>query len=138
MSVRPEASLPSSDALCGTEGELVSATIAVQPRLLERLLEGLAHVQFPINPQIYHNAVVARIYPDGSREEEPATIVEFPAYAGRLDEVRRLLAQRGFDPASLWAKNMLDEIHTGFYSQPAPAGAPYVRILRYKHAISAC
>jgi hypothetical protein len=37
--------------------------------------------------------------------------VEFPAYEGRLDEVRNALNSHGFDPASIHATSMLDEIH---------------------------
>ena len=46
---------PSAAPLCGSEGELVAVSISVSPRDLEALLEGLAHVDFPINPQIYHS-----------------------------------------------------------------------------------
>ena len=46
----------STATLCGREGVLVSVSIHVDPRHLESLLEALAHLQFPINPQIYHDA----------------------------------------------------------------------------------
>jgi len=45
---------PSASALGGSEGELISVSISVDPRDLEALLESLAQVDFPINPQIYH------------------------------------------------------------------------------------
>ena len=58
---------------------------------------------FRINPEIYHDA--------GGREEvEGATLVEFPAYAGRLEEVRGALEAYGFERASLHVTSMLDEI----------------------------
>ena len=45
---------PSASPLSGSEGELVSVSISVDPRDLEGLLEALAHISFPINPQIFH------------------------------------------------------------------------------------
>ena len=41
----------------GRDGELVQVRIATAPRLLEELLECLAVLSFPINPQIYHGVV---------------------------------------------------------------------------------
>ena len=74
-------------ALFGQEGELVSLRVAVEPRLLEDLLEALARLDFPVNPQLYHR---------------PALVtVEFPAYSARVDEVRDTLRRHGFPPASL-------------------------------------
>ena len=74
-------------ALFGLEGELVSLRISVEPRLLEDLLEALARLDFPVNPQLYHR---------------PAQVtVEFPAYSARLDEIRDTLHRHGFSPASL-------------------------------------
>jgi hypothetical protein len=74
-------------ALFGVEGELISLRVSVEPRLLEDLLEALARLQFPVNPQLYH---------------QPASVtVEFPAYAARVDEVRDTLRRHGFSQASL-------------------------------------
>jgi hypothetical protein len=95
MSVWPECGTP-SPALRGIEGELVSLRIAIEPRLLEQALEALAGLEFPINPQIYHDPA--------------STAVEFPAWAGRLDEVREALRRSGFDPAVLSVRNMLEDI----------------------------
>jgi hypothetical protein len=95
MSVWPECGTP-SPALRGTEGELVSLRISVEPRLLEQALEVLARLGFPINPQIYHDAVT--------------TVVEFPAWAGRLSEVREALRRNGFDPGALTVRGMLEDI----------------------------
>ena len=74
-------------ALFGQEGELVLLRVAVEPRLLEDLLEALARLDFPVNPQLYHR---------------PALVtVEFPAYSARVDEVRDTLRRHGFSPARL-------------------------------------
>ena len=94
MSVWP--ALAPSPSLSSSEGVLVCVSIDVDPRFLEELLEALARVEFPINPRIYH---------------EPTTLVEFPAYSGRLDEVRQALAAHRFDPDSIRVTSMLDEIH---------------------------
>jgi len=74
-------------ALFGRQGQLVSLGIAAEPRLLEDLLEVLASLDFPVNPQLYHR---------------PAQVfVEFPAYASQVDQVRSALRSTGFDPGSL-------------------------------------
>jgi len=83
----------------------------VDPRRLEPLLEALAQTSFPINPQIYHDAVVVYLHADGREETQTATLVEFPAYEARLEEVRTTLSSYGFEPASVLATSMLDEIH---------------------------
>jgi len=105
VSVRPE-------SLTTSEGTLVSISIAVQPPALEALLEALAVVSFPINPQIYHDAAVVSRYPDGREELEATTLVEFPAYAGRVDEVRHAIASSGFDPGSVQVTGMLEELQS--------------------------
>ena len=84
-------------SLSSAEGDLVSVSIPVEPRRLEALLESLAETSFPINPQIYHEAV---------------TVVEFPAYGGQLDEVRATLSNHGFDAAALRFTAMLQKIQT--------------------------
>ena len=91
MSVRP-------DFLATSEGTLISISISVQPSRLESLLEALAAVNFPVNPQICHGAV---------------TMVEFPGYAGRVDEVRQAIASFGFDPVAIQVTEMLAEIRRG-------------------------
>jgi hypothetical protein len=110
MSVWP-AAVP-TPSLSSREGDLVSVSIDVVPRDLEALLEALARVDFPINPQIYHDAEVVYRYSDGREKTESATLIEFPAYAGRLGEVRDALAAFGFDPASLSVTGMWEEIHS--------------------------
>src|SRR5438128_6230183 len=98
---------PSATPLCGSEGELVSVSISVDPRDLEALLEALAHVDFPINPQIYHGQ---------------KTVVEFPAYAGGLPQVRATLACSGFDPEAIRVRGMLEEIQSLLDHEPYGGG----------------
>ena len=70
-------------ALFGRDGELISLKISTDPRLLEDLLEALASLGFPVNPQLYH------------RPSE--VLVEFPAYSSQVDHVRDVLLGQGFD-----------------------------------------
>jgi hypothetical protein len=72
----------SHPVLHGSEGELVSLAISVEPRLLEDLLETLAELDFPVNPQLYHR--------------QSKVVVEFPAYSERIGEVRHVLHDHGF------------------------------------------
>ena len=81
------ASLPPEAALFGQEGELICLRVAAEPRQLEDLLETLASLDFPVNPQLYHRA--------------SDVVVEFPAYSRQIDQVRETLRRRGFDPRSL-------------------------------------
>jgi hypothetical protein len=118
--------------LSTSEGQLVSVSIRVDPNGLESLLEALARVSFPINPQIYHDAAVVYRYPDDREESEAATLVEFPAYQCHLDEVRTALSAYGFDQESMLVVDMLDEIQSGVHPEPAPPGAQYVSRQRVK------
>jgi len=93
-------------ALRGVEGELVSVRITVEPRLLERLLDALAEIPFPINPQICHQASYVR-----NGRARPAVSVEFPAYAERVAEVEQNLRARGFTDG-IEVHSMLEEIQT--------------------------
>ena len=79
------------------QGELVSLRVSVEPRALEDLLEALAEVPFPINPEIHHLP-------------QPAALVEFPAYSSRIDDVRAVLRRHGFNPSSVEVVNMLTSI----------------------------
>jgi hypothetical protein len=101
---------PCASLLSGSEGELVSVSISADPRDLEALLEALAHVDFPINPQIYH----ADGHTPGAK-----TVVEFPAYAGGLPQVRTALAASGLDAAAIQVKGMLEEIQSLLNQEPA-------------------
>jgi len=116
----------SASALCGREGPLLSVSISVDPRHLESLLEALAQLTFPINPQIYHDAALIYHFPDDHEETEGTTLVEFPVYEAQLGDVRGALDAFGFDPNALHVTGMLDEIHAEHPLEAAPAGAPYV------------
>ena len=119
-------------SLSSSEGALVSVSISVDPHCLESLLEALAQVSFPINPQIYHEAAIVYRYADEREETESTTLVEFPGYAGRVDEVRQAIASFGFDPASIQVIGMLDEIHSDSHPEPVPPGAEYSSRYRVK------
>jgi hypothetical protein len=128
---------PASPSLSNGEGDLVSVSINVDPRELESLLEVLAQLDFPVNPQIYHDAALVYTLPDGSEESHPATLVEFPAYECRLPQVRAVLADFGFNPSILSVAAMWDAIHTDGRSELAPAGAQYRSRRLVKHRAAA-
>jgi hypothetical protein len=132
MSVWPETT-PGASPLSGSDGMLVSISISVAPRHLESLLDALARINFPVNPQIYHDAAVVYRYAGGAEDCVPVTLVEFPAYDNRLTEVARALEAYGFDPASMQVTRMLDHIHTDMVREPVPPGAPYVERYRVKN-----
>jgi len=111
MSVGPEA-VPCFPALFGSEGELVSVRVCVEPRSLEMLLEVLACLSFPVNPQIYHQAYVSHVHPNGREELVPVTLVEFPAFSGRVAEVREALRADGLAVAAVDIRSMLDELRS--------------------------
>jgi hypothetical protein len=133
MSVWPD-TVSTSPLLASSDGALVSVSIDVDPRDLESLLEALAHVEFPINPQIYHDAAMVYHYPDGRERTEPATLVEFPAYAGHLEGLHRTLGAFGFDPSHVSVTGMLEELHAEARLEPAPPGAGYHARSRRKRA----
>lgn len=91
MSARPQPiPVPS---LFGSEGELVLLQITVEPRLLEDLLDVLARLDFPVNPELHHR---------------PAqVVVEFPAYQRKVEEVRQALRAYGFDSAAVRIASVL-------------------------------
>ena len=131
MSVWPK-TLPVTPSLSTAEGDLVSVSVHVEPHCLESLLEALALVSFPINPQIYHDAALVYRYADGHDEPESITLVEFPAYEGRLEEVRHAVQAYGFQPDCIHAIGMLDEIQSDPRPESAPEGAAYVSRSRVK------
>ena len=133
MSVWPGGDATSA-ALNSSEGALISVSVTVEPRLLEELLEALALLRFPINPQIYHDAAVRYVYADGREETEPTTLVEFPAYADRLPEIREAMEARGFAAEAVHVAAMLEELHAAPQPEPAPEGKPYVSVVRIKHS----
>ncbi len=130
-------STPDSASLGGTEGELVAVRISVDPRLLEVLLEALAEVSFPINPQIYHHAGIAYLYQDGRQEILRVTMVEFPAYRNRLGEVRSALNRGRFPADALHVQSMIEDLQEGEDSQPAPEGSAHRQVIFYKHLVEA-
>jgi hypothetical protein len=81
--------------LSGSEGELIQIRVATEPKRLEELLDCLASLSFPINPQIYHGV---------------PTVVEFPAYQSRLSEVSDAIRVHGFDPTGICVSTMLQAI----------------------------
>ena len=85
-------------ALFGREGELISLCIATEPKLLEELLEALAALDFPVNPQLYHR---------------PAQVlVEFPAYSSQVEKVRDALLRQGFDAGGIQVSRPLVRAQT--------------------------
>jgi hypothetical protein len=132
MSVWPEAPA----LLAGSEGELVSVSIDVDPRYLESLLEALARLAFPVNPQIYHDAEMVYGYADGREEVRSTTLVEFPAYEGQLGEVRATLELFSFEPGCVQITNMLADIHAEQVPEVPPPGARYYSRYRRKFRLA--
>ena len=85
-----------SPALHGAEGELVYVKVNVPSRSLEHLLDALARLDFPINPEIRHG------FPD--------TTVEFPAYDTRAGAIERVLRAAGIVGARIELSDMLRAI----------------------------
>ena len=133
MSVRPS-TRNEVVSLGGIEGRLISVTITVEARDLEDLLEALAQVEHPINPQIYHQAAAVYRYADGREVCEPTTAVDFPAYLSWVSGVRRVLRSYGFDPARVYVSEMLDELHDDGEFRPAPEGSPFAAVRLIKQA----
>lgn len=131
MSLGPQ-TFPDEVSLSGTEGKLVAVSISVDPRRLESLLDVLARVGFPINPQIFHDAATVYLYSNRSERIETTTLVEFPAYEERLDDVRRALDACGFPGEDMLVTGMLDDIHSAQAPVPAPPAAPYLSRYRVK------
>ena len=131
MSVRSNSASVSS-SLSGAEGELVSIRICVEPRLLERLLEVLALVSFPINPRIYHQAGIGYVDPNGAEDFVAMTMVEFPAFSSRLAEVREALQVSGLPPEAVHVRSMIEEIRSDVDSEAAPEGSRHCQVRFYK------
>jgi hypothetical protein len=131
MSVWPN-TLPVTPSLSTAEGALISISVHVEPHSLESLLDALAQVRFPINPQIYHDAALVYRYADGREEIESVTLVEFPAYSSWVDDVRRALEAYSFDAECVRVTAMLEEIQAESQPEAAPDGAAYVSRHRLK------
>lgn len=67
--------------LRGSEGELVLVRIATEARQLEEVLEAVADLPFPVNPEIQHQGA--------------GSTVEFPAYSNHVEEVREAFRAKG-------------------------------------------
>ena len=132
MSVWPK-TLPPVPSLSTAEGALVSVSIHVEPHNLESLLEALALVSFPINPQIYHDAALVYRFADGREESESVTMVEFPAYEASLGEVRHAVEAYGFEPDCIHVIGMWEELQSDRQEEPAPEGSAYISRHRVKH-----
>jgi len=120
-----------SASLSTSEGALISVSIHVDPRGLEALLEALARIEFPINPQIYHDAQIVTVHADGREETEAATVVEFPAYLGRLEEVHGALQAYGFSRDAVHVTSMLDELRAKGAFPLEPSRPASERVVRY-------
>jgi hypothetical protein len=68
-------------ALRGSEGELVLVRIATEARQLEEVLEAVADLPFPVNPEIRHHGA--------------GSTVEFPAYSNHFEDVRQAFRVKG-------------------------------------------
>jgi len=77
------------------------------------------------------------VYADGREELAPTTLVDFPAYADRLPEIRRVLERNGFPSDALQATGMLEDIHADIAEGSPPAGDGRPRVFRLKHACAA-
>ena len=121
-------------SLAGAEGELLAVRISVEPRLLEKLLDTLAQLEFPISPQIYHHAALRYVYADGRDRWEPTTTVEFPAYAAWLPGLKQALKEGGFQAATFAARSMLEDLSAECDIEPGPAGSPYRSVIWYRQA----
>ncbi|MEZ5353603.1 MAG: hypothetical protein R2762_13275 [Bryobacteraceae bacterium] len=92
--------------LYGRDGRLVTVRVSVEASLLEDLLEALAELDFPINPQIHHLAREQQTREHqlgldvGLQGARPVgacavSVVEFPAYERWLPLLRARLGQGG-------------------------------------------
>jgi hypothetical protein len=119
------------------EGDLVSVSVSVAPPRLEELLDVLAQFDFPVNPQIYHDAAIVYRYADGHEDVEPTTLVEFPAYQNHLAQIRGVLEACAFPPNAVQATAMLEDMRAGERPQAAPPGSAHRYCIRRRHAAAA-
>jgi len=122
----------SRPSLAGAEGDLVSVSVSVDPPRLEELLDVLAQLDFPINPQIYHDAALVYRYADGHEDVMPTTLVEFPAYQANLGRIQSLLGSCNFPAGSVHSTAMLDGMRADELLEAAPTGSPYRFCIRRK------
>jgi hypothetical protein len=122
-------------SLSSAEGALVSVAIRVEPRRLEDLLEALAQIAFPINPQIYHDAEIEYRDHDGRDVTAVTTLVEFPAYLARIDDVFRALELYRFERQDVLVTSMLQEMRRPTRQERTDANASWgVRARKYSQS----
>lgn len=85
-----------SPALRGADGDLVDVKVTIPSRSLEDLLDTLARLDFPINPEIRHG------FPD--------TLVEFPAYDTHVGAIEQVVRATGILGVRIELANMLRAI----------------------------
>jgi len=122
-----------SHSLRGSQGELISIAVCVEPHRLEGVLDALAGASFPINPEIFHKAALRYQYGNGREELEPTTLVAFPAYAGQLGEVEAILERCELPRRYLFVKTLLEDLHGEAERYPGSAGAPYAAVMLERH-----
>lgn len=132
MDPRPDVPMQPAPALMGEQGELLTVWITVEPRKLEALLEALAQLDFPVNAQIYHRACLVGVRADGSEEEHPTLLVEFPAWSRRLPEIHRVVEKLNLPPHAVSTMPLLVAMRQRAIASPAPADSPYRMIIRYR------
>lgn len=132
MNRRPDVPTPDCASLVGSEGELITVGITVEPRRLEVLLEALGRLDFPVNPEIYHEACVVGVRADGSEEERSVLLVEFPAWSNRLPEVHRAMDELGFPSHALSWAPLLSSLRQPAVAVAAPPDSPYRLLIRYR------
>lgn len=93
--------LSETRSLAGEHGELCWVRYAVEPRLLEDALEALANAPFPLNPELRHPL---------PGEGTWRTVIEFPAYAGQIDDVSSTLRHYGLDAQALTVSPMVEQL----------------------------
>jgi hypothetical protein len=107
--------------------------VCVEPRSLEALLDALAGLSFPVNPQIYHQAGIGYVHSDGREEVVPTTLVEFPAFSGRVAEVRHALRANGLSAATVDVRSMLDELRSDARAESGQEGHRWQGMKIYRH-----
>ena len=123
--------------LSGSKGALVSVSINVDPRHLESLLEALSQVSFPINPQIYHDALLVYRYADEREETEATTLVEFPSLCRSGRRSPACTGSLRVPPGDDAGDHHAGRNPPAPQPEPAPRGAPYVSRCRVKHRLTA-
>lgn len=104
--------------LGGPEGPLLLLAIPVEPRRLETLLDSLASLPFPVNPEIVHEAAPA------GDAKAPCSLVTFPVYSDWIERTRGVVERAGIDPGTIRTTLMWEAIESGNQRIPAPSTEP--------------